>query len=98
MESSELRMSTRRMGSIERCFKVMYMYYLLSFKLLRRKQSGLNVSQQAARMDTEFIGFSEFLKNLSEDKKIAVGLAVKRAWDAHSICSGTKYLRSCLGW
>ncbi len=51
----------------------MYMYYLLSFKLLRRKQGGHNVSQHTTRLDTEFIGFSEFLRSLPEDKKIAVG-------------------------
>jgi hypothetical protein len=46
------------------------MYYLLSFKLLRRKNNnGHNVTQ---RLDTEFIGFSEFLKSLPGDKKIAV--------------------------
>ena len=50
----------------------MYMYYLLSFKLLRRKHSGHNVSQHTTRIDTEFIGFSQFLRGLSEDKKIAV--------------------------
>jgi hypothetical protein len=48
------------------------MYYLLSFKLLRRK-SGHNVSQHTTRLDNEFIGFSEFLRNLPDDKKIAVG-------------------------
>ena len=48
------------------------MYYLLSFKLLRRKQGGHNVSQRTTRLDTEFIGFSDFLRNLPEDKKIAV--------------------------
>ncbi len=48
------------------------MYYLLSFKLLRRKQSGHNVSQHKTRFDTEFIGFSEFLRSLPEDKKIIV--------------------------
>jgi hypothetical protein len=54
-------------------FKVMYMYYLLSFKLLRRKHSGHNLSKYKTKLDTEFIGFSQFLKNLPEDKKIAVG-------------------------
>ncbi len=49
------------------------MYYLLSFKLLRRKQGGHNVSQNTTRLDMEFIGFSEFLRSLPEDKKIAVG-------------------------
>jgi hypothetical protein len=53
--------------------QVMYMYYLLSFKLLRRKQGGHNVSQNTTRLDMEFIGFSEFLRSLPEDKKIAVG-------------------------
>ena len=57
----------------KRWSQVMYMYYLLSFKLLRRKQGGHNVSQHTTRFDTEFIGFSEFLKGLPEDKKIAVG-------------------------
>lgn len=49
------------------------MYYLLSFKLLRRKQGGHNVSQHTTRLDAEFIGFSEFLRSLPDDKKIAVG-------------------------
>lgn len=48
------------------------MYYLLSFKLFRRKPSGHNLSQHTTRLDTEFIGFSKFLRGLSEDKKIAV--------------------------
>jgi len=48
------------------------MYYLLSFKLLRRKQGGHNVSQHTTRSDTEFIGFGEFLRCLPEDKRIAV--------------------------
>ncbi|CAF0891844.1 unnamed protein product [Rotaria sp. Silwood1] len=55
----------------KRWSQVMYMYYLLSFKLLRRKHGGHNVSQHTTRLDTEFIGFSEFLRKLSEDKKIA---------------------------
>jgi len=46
------------------------MYYLLSFKLLRRKHGGL---QYKTKFETEFIGFSEFLKSLPEDKKISVG-------------------------
>ena len=49
----------------------MYMYYLLSFKLLRRKQGGHNVSQHTTRLDAEFIGFSEFLRCLPEDKRRA---------------------------
>lgn len=49
------------------------MYYLLSFKLLRRKQGGHNVSQHTTRLDAEFIGFSDFLRSLPDDKKIAVG-------------------------
>lgn len=48
------------------------MYYLLAFKLLCRKQSGHNVSQYTTRLDTEFIGFSDFLRGLPDDKKIAV--------------------------
>ncbi|CAF3403020.1 unnamed protein product [Rotaria socialis] len=55
----------------KRWSQVMYMYYLLSFKLLRRKHCGHNVSQHTTRIDTEFIGFSQFLRGLSEDKKIA---------------------------
>ncbi|UJR10460.1 hypothetical protein I4U23_014664 [Adineta vaga] len=55
----------------KRWSQVMYMYYLLSFKLLRRKQGGHNVSQHTTRLDTEFIGFSDFLRNLPDDKKIA---------------------------
>ena len=50
------------------------MYYLLSFKLLRRKQGVHNVSQHKTKSDTEFIGFSEFLRSLPADKKIAVCL------------------------
>lgn len=57
------------------------MYYLLSFKLLRRKNGGHNVSQHTTRLDTEFIGFSEFLRNLSEDKKIAVRKTIKKSRD-----------------
>jgi hypothetical protein len=49
------------------------MYYLLSFKLLRRKPGAHNVSQHRTKLDTEFVGFSEFLRSLPEDKKIAVG-------------------------
>jgi len=49
------------------------MYYLLSFKLLRRKPGAHNVSQHRIKLDTEFVGFSEFLRSLPEDKKIAVG-------------------------
>jgi len=49
------------------------MYYLLSFKLLRRKPGTHNTSQHRTKLDTEFIGFSEFLRCLPEDKKIAVG-------------------------
>ena len=48
------------------------MYYLLSFKLLRRKHGGHNVSQYKTRLDAEFIGFSEFLRSLPDDKKITV--------------------------
>ena len=55
----------------KRWSQVMYMYYLLSFKLLRRKSNSHNVSQHTMRLDTEFIGFSEFLRNLPDDKKIA---------------------------
>jgi hypothetical protein len=44
------------------------MYYLLSFKLLRRN----SVSKSKAKLDGEFIGFSEFLNNLPDDKKISV--------------------------
>ncbi|CAF2375628.1 unnamed protein product [Rotaria sp. Silwood2] len=65
----------------KRWSQVMYMYYLLSFKLLRRKQSGHNVSQHTARSDTEFIGFSEFLRTLDGDvdfKPEAVLLLVDR--------------------
>ncbi|CAF1342892.1 unnamed protein product, partial [Didymodactylos carnosus] len=53
----------------KRWSQVMYMYYLLAFKLLRRKQ-GHNISHHTSRTETDFIGFSDFLKNLSEDKKI----------------------------
>jgi hypothetical protein len=48
------------------------MYYLLSFKLLRRKEGSHNVSQHTTRLDAEFIGFSDFLKGLPADKKISV--------------------------
>jgi hypothetical protein len=48
------------------------MYYLLSFKLLRRKHGGHNLSQYKTKSETDFIGFSEFLKSLPEDKKSAV--------------------------
>jgi hypothetical protein len=51
----------------------MYMYYLLSFKLLRRKANNQNQVQPKTRLDTEFIGFSEFLRNLPDEKKISVG-------------------------
>ncbi len=53
----------------------MYMYYLLSFKLLRRKNGGL---QYKTKFETEFIGFSEFLKSLPEDKKISVGKYINK--------------------
>lgn len=49
------------------------MYYLLSFKLLRRKGGMNNASHSKPKLETEFIGFSEFLNNLPEDKKISVG-------------------------
>ncbi|CAF0791818.1 unnamed protein product [Didymodactylos carnosus] len=55
----------------KRWSQVMYMYYLLSFKLLRRKP-GHNLSHHAPRTETDFIGFSDFLKNLPEEKKILV--------------------------
>jgi hypothetical protein len=48
------------------------MYYLLSFKLLRRKSGGNNLSKPKAKLDAEFIGFSEFLNSLPDDKKISV--------------------------
>ena len=49
------------------------MYYLLSFKLLRRKGGMNNASHSKPKLETEFIGFSEFLNNLPDDKKISVG-------------------------
>ncbi len=55
----------------------MYMYYLLSFKLLRRKHGGHNISQYKTKSDTDFIGFSDFLKGLSDEKKIAVWNNIK---------------------
>ncbi len=74
MESSLLISLTKHFLNLLVFFlsKVMYMYYLLSFKLLRRKQGGHNVSQHTTRLDTEFIGFGEFLRCLPEDKRIAV--------------------------
>jgi hypothetical protein len=54
------------------------MYYLLSFKLLRRKHGGRDVLQYKAKFDTEFIGFSEFLKSLPEDKKISVRIYINK--------------------
>ena len=48
------------------------MYYLLSFKLLRRKSNTQHLVQRKSRMDTEFVGFSEFLKGLPDDKKLSV--------------------------
>jgi hypothetical protein len=48
------------------------MYYLLSFKLLRRKSNGNNLVQSKQKFDAEFIGFSQFLNSLPEDKKISV--------------------------
>ena len=50
----------------------MYMYYLLSFKLLRRKPNTQNLAPRKSRLDTEFVGFSEFLKGLPDDKKLSV--------------------------
>lgn len=58
------------------------MYYLLSFKLLRRKHGGQNTAQFKIKFDTEFIGFSEFLKSLPEDKKISVRFDISRNFDA----------------
>ncbi|CAF1379835.1 unnamed protein product [Adineta ricciae] len=55
----------------KRWSQVMYMYYLLSYKLLRRKNGGHNLSPPVTNLDTEFIGFSEFLKSLPHDKKIS---------------------------
>ncbi|CAF1323989.1 unnamed protein product [Adineta steineri] len=55
----------------KRWSQVMYMYYLLSFKLLRRKNGGNNLTQPTTNLDADFIGFSEFLKNLPHDKKIS---------------------------
>ncbi len=57
------------------------MYYLLSFKLLRRKPGTHNTSQHRTKLDTEFIGFSEFLRCLPEDKKIAVGENISKKND-----------------
>ena len=54
------------------------MYYLLSFKLLRRKSAVHNASHLKPKMEAEFIGFSEFLNNLPEDKKISVGKFPKK--------------------
>jgi hypothetical protein len=69
------------------------MYYLLSFKLLRRKNGGHNVSQNTTRLDAEFIGFSDFLKNLSDDKKIAVRRYFrKNSSSDFSMFIGTKYI------
>lgn len=53
------------------------MYYLLAFKLLRRKSNSQNLSLHRTRFDTDFVGFSDFLKNLPDDKKIAVGPSIK---------------------
>ncbi len=57
------------------------MYYLLSFKLLRRKSGGNSVlkskSKSKPKFDTEFVGFSEFLNSLPDDKKIAVCIVEK---------------------
>jgi hypothetical protein len=74
------------------------MYYLLSFKLLRRKQGGHNVSQHTTRLDTEFIGFSEFLRSLPEDKKIAVGREIKKRMILLRRFLGTEYIRFSIGW
>jgi hypothetical protein len=48
------------------------MYYLLSFKLFRRKQNGHNLSQHKTNVDGDFFGFGQFLKSLSRDKQISV--------------------------
>jgi hypothetical protein len=80
------------------------MYYLLAFKLLRRKQGGHNVSQHTTRLDTEFIGFSDFLKNLSQDKKIAVRRGSVGRESGQSIffrggyILGSKYVRVGTRW
>jgi len=55
----------------KRWSQVMYMYYLLSFKLLRRKSNVHNTTQFTSKLDAEFIGFSEFLNGLPADKKIS---------------------------
>lgn len=52
----------------KRWSQVMYMYYLLSYKLLGKKDQ--NAEKFEKKLFQKFYGFGDFMKNISEDKKI----------------------------
>lgn len=55
----------------KRWSQVMYMYYLLAYKLIGKKESKNSMGKKFSNLfNQNFAGFGDLMKNISEDKKI----------------------------